>query len=305
MVLASSSNRNYFYHNNFEGGVQISAGSFNTWSRESEGNYWTNYNFTGRDLNGDGIGEEPYRMDDGNLDYFPLMGTYAEHSVISGSAVFRVAVISNSTISDMKYGIGMETGNKMISFNVAGTNGTKSFCRIMIPTSLMGPPFVVAGSIASLPASLLGSSNATNSYLYFSYPSEETVVSVVYSRELELYEKLLDEYTKLQTDLLGLNSTYQSMLVNYTVNYQALLSKFNVLLENFTSLQSNLLSLDSSLRQSLLNQSESTQNFRNLTYVFAALTAAFLMTTVYLSSRLYVYKKPKTYSDEEETFANS
>ena len=304
MVLASSSNRNYFFHNNIEDDVQVSAGSFNTWSRENEGNYWINYNHTGRDLNNDGIGDEPSRMDDGNLDYYPLMGTYAEHSVISGNAVFRIAVISNSTISGMKYGIGMETGNKMISFNVSGTNGTNSFCRIMIPTALMGPPFVVAGSTETISASVLASSNAMNSYLYFSYPSEETAGSIVYSRELELYEKLLSEYTKLQTDLLGLNSTYQSMLANHTLDYQTLLNKFNVLLENFTSLQSNFLSLDASLQQSLLNQSESTQNFRNLTYVFAALTAAFLITTVYLSSRLYAHKKPKTYSNEEETFVS-
>jgi parallel beta-helix repeat protein len=301
MVLASSSNRNYVFHNNIEDDVQVLAGSFNTWIRENEGNYWINYNRTGRDLNNDGIGDEPYRMDDANLDSFPLMGAYAEHSVISGSAVFRITVISNSTISRMKYGIGMETGNKMVNFNVVGIDGTESFCRIMIPTTLMGPPFLVAGSTGSIPVSLLASSNATNSYLYFSYPSEETAVSIVYSRELELYEKLLSDYTKLQTDLLGLNSTYQSMLANHTVDYQSILNKFNVLLGNFTSLQSNLLSLDASLRQSLLNQSESTQNFHNLTYIFAALTAAFLVTTVYLSSRLYLTKKPKTYFDEEET----
>jgi parallel beta-helix repeat protein len=163
MVLASSSNRNYVFHNNIEDDVQVLAGSFNTWIRENEGNYWINYNRTGRDLNNDGIGDEPYRMDDANLDSFPLMGAYAEHSVISGSAVFRITVISNSTISRMKYGIGMETGNKMVNFNVVGIDGTESFCRIMIPTTLMGPPFLVAGSTGSIPVTLLASSNATNS----------------------------------------------------------------------------------------------------------------------------------------------
>lgn len=301
MVLASTSSTNYFFHNNIEDDIQVLAGSFNTWSRENEGNYWINYNRTGRDMNHDGIGDEPYRIDASNLDYFPLMGVCTEHSVISGNTVFRITTISNSTISGMKYGIGTETGNKMINFNVAGIDGTESFCRITIPTTLMGPPFLVAGSTGSIPASLLASSNAANSYLYFGYPREETAMSIVYSRELELYEELLSEYTRLQTDLLGLNSTYQSMLANQSVDYQGLLNKFNVLLGNFTSLQSNLLSLDASLRQSLLNQSESTQNFRNLTYVFAALTAAFLVTTVYLSSRLYLTKKSKTYFDQEET----
>ena len=57
VFLASSSNRNYFYHNNFKDEVQISSGSYNTWSRGNEGNYWVSYNFTGQDVNGDGIGE--------------------------------------------------------------------------------------------------------------------------------------------------------------------------------------------------------------------------------------------------------
>jgi parallel beta-helix repeat protein len=304
VVLASTSNRNYFFHNNIEDDVQVSFGSYNTWSRENEGNYWINYNRTGRDMNNDGIGDEPYRMDDANLDNYPLMGTYTEHYVISGNAAFRIAIISNSTISGMKFEIGMETGNKIISFNVTGIDGAEGFCRIKIPNTLMGPPFVVTGSTVSVPVYLLASSNATNSSLYFSYPSEETAISVVYSRELELYEKLLDEYTKLETEMVGLNSTYQGVLANYTVDYQTLLNKFNILLANFTSLQNSFVSLDSSLRQSLQNQSESTQNFRNFTYVFAALTAAFLITTVYLSSRLYRSKKPKSYSNEEETFAN-
>ena len=305
VFLASSSNRNYFYHNNFKDEVQISNGSYNTWNRGNEGNYWASYNFTGRDVNDDGIGEEPYRLDDSNVDYYPLMGTYAEYGISFGNVTYLITIISGSAISDLRFEIDRETGNKIINFNVAQDNGTIWFCRIMIPTSLMGPPFKVASTAEVMSASLLSVSNATNSYLYFSYPSDQMTVSVIYSRELELYEELLDDYAKLKTSLLDLNSTYQSMLTNYTAGYQTLLSKFNALLENFTRLQNDLLSLDSSLRQSLSNQSESAQNSRNLAYVFAALTAAFLVTTVYLSSRLYAAKKPKNYLGEEEAQASS
>jgi len=305
VFLESSSNRNYFYHNNFKDEVQISNGSYNTWNRGNEGNYWASYNFTGRDVNDDGIGEEPYRLDDSNVDYYPLMGTYAEYGISFGNVTYLITIISGSAISDLRFEIDRETGNKIINFNVAQDNGTIWFCRIMIPTSLMGPPFKVASTAEVMSASLLSVSNATNSYLYFSYPSDQMTVSVIYSRELELYEELLDDYAKLKTSLLDLNSTYQSMLTNYTAGYQTLLSKFNALLENFTRLQNDLLSLDSSLRQSLSNQSESAQNSRNLAYVFAALTAAFLVTTVYLSSRLYAAKKPKNYLGEEEAQASS
>lgn len=305
VFLASSSNRNYFYHNNFKDEVQISNGSYNQWNRGNEGNYWASYNFTGRDVNGDGIGDESYRLDDSNVDNYPLMGTYAEYGVSFGNVTYLITIISNSAIADLRFEIDNKTGNKIINFNVAQGNGTIGFCRIMIPTSLMGPPFTVAGTAEVTSVSLLSVSNATNSYLYFSYPNDQMTVSVIYSRELELYEELLDDYTKLQTSLLDLNSTYQSMLANYTAGYQTLLSKFNALLENFTRLQNDLHSLDSSLQQSLSNQSESAQNSRNLAYVFAALTAAFLVTTVYLSSRLYVAKKPRNYLGEEEAQASS
>ena len=305
VFLESSSNRNYFYHNNFKDEVQISNGSYNTWNRGNEGNYWASYNFTGRDVNDDGIGEEPYRLDDSNVDYYPLMGTYAEYDISFRNVTYLITIISDSAISDLRFEIGRETGNKIIDFNVTKNSGMIGFCRIMIPTSLMGPPFKVASTTEAMSASLLSVSNATNSYLYFNYPSDQMTISVIYSRELELYEELLNDYAKLQTSMLDLNSTYQSMLTNYTAGYQTLLSKFNALLENFTRLHNDLLSLDSSLRQSLSNQSESAQNSRSLAYVFAALTAAFLVTTMYLSSRLYAAKKPKNYLGEEEAQASS
>jgi parallel beta-helix repeat protein len=301
VFLPQTSIRNYFYHNNFEDKVPVASDALNNWNRGNEGNYWANYNFTNRDLNGDGIGEGPYRIDERNLDYYPLMGAFSEYYINVGSMTHYITIISNSTVSDLRFEIGVETGNRIIDLNVTGENDTMGFCRIMFPTALMDRPYSVADSTGLIPASLLSTSNATNSYLYFSYPQKNMTISIFYSRELALYYELLDKYSELQTDLLNLNSTYQNLLANYTVGYQTLLNNFNALLQNISQLQNDLLLMNSSLQQNLSNQSDTAQNFRNLTYVFAALTAAFLITTVYLSSRLYAAKKSRNHDFEEET----
>ncbi|MCW4007174.1 MAG: right-handed parallel beta-helix repeat-containing protein [Candidatus Bathyarchaeota archaeon] len=78
-----ASNNNEFYRNDFaKNNLQVNNGcvengnltigvSINTWSRGSEGNFWSDYN--GTDFNGDGIGDTPYMIDANNKDYRPFM----------------------------------------------------------------------------------------------------------------------------------------------------------------------------------------------------------------------------------------
>jgi parallel beta-helix repeat protein len=73
----SPSNNNTIYHNNFVNNTyQVSSsGSMNVWDNGVEGNYWSDY--TGQDLNGDGIGDTPYTIDESNQDRYPLMAPCA------------------------------------------------------------------------------------------------------------------------------------------------------------------------------------------------------------------------------------
>jgi len=48
----------------------------NAWDNGFQGNYWSNY--TGKDNDGDGIGDTPHLIDENNQDNFPLMKVYAQ-----------------------------------------------------------------------------------------------------------------------------------------------------------------------------------------------------------------------------------
>ncbi|MEM0466055.1 MAG: NosD domain-containing protein [Candidatus Thermoplasmatota archaeon] len=75
-VLQSYSSSNLFYHNNFINNTRQVGGhntSYNIWDLGYPigGNYWSDY--TGVDANGDGIGDTPYYICEGNIDHYPLM----------------------------------------------------------------------------------------------------------------------------------------------------------------------------------------------------------------------------------------
>ena len=74
-VLRPSNNT--IYNNNFidnEKQVYVGVRCANSWDNGIEGNYWGNY--TGVDLNHDGIGDSWYQINENNTDHYPLMAPY-------------------------------------------------------------------------------------------------------------------------------------------------------------------------------------------------------------------------------------
>ena len=160
--------RNTIFHNRFErNDNQVSgstAGSY--FNSSSEGNYWSDYN--GTDANQDGIGDMSYVVSTDSMDYYPLMGAFRNFTA-SG---YDVQTISNSTISDFHF------NGTAISFDVLGENGTIGFCRICIPTALIGTDYRILVNRTEVPFHLLPISNSANSYLYFTYhhSTQEVVI---------------------------------------------------------------------------------------------------------------------------------
>jgi parallel beta-helix repeat protein len=87
---------NLFYRNNFiQNTMQVYTDSINSWNFTDEGNYWSDYE--GEDLDGDGIGEDPYPIIPG-YDYYPLMEPWSEHDI----------AVENITISDNEVYLGQQ-----------------------------------------------------------------------------------------------------------------------------------------------------------------------------------------------------
>jgi parallel beta-helix repeat protein len=170
-IYLESSSNNTFHHNNLINNtnqVVVELGYANNWDDSIEGNYWSNY--TGVDLNPDGIGDTEHVIDANNTDNYPLMGMFSDFKATSER---HVQTISNSTISDFQF------NGTAVSFNVSGGDGTVGFCRILIPTALMNATYKVVVNGTEVSYTLLPFSNSTHSYLYFTYSHSTQEVIII------------------------------------------------------------------------------------------------------------------------------
>jgi len=140
-----NSSNNAIYHNNFVNNAERagSMNSTNVWDGgyPSGGNYWSDY--AGVDLysglyqnetGSDGIGDTSHVIDANNTDRYPLMGPINFFKAGTwDKTTYYVDTVTNSTVSDFYF----NEDNKLISFNVTGTDDTVGFCRITIPNELL------------------------------------------------------------------------------------------------------------------------------------------------------------------------
>jgi parallel beta-helix repeat protein len=174
------SDNNSIFHNSMNNPTQTDAQySTNIWDDgyPSGGNRWSDHNGTDiysgpyQNVTGsDGLGDSGYTIDANNIDHYPLMGTYIS---FNASPEQTVQTISNSTISSFAF------NGTAISFNVTGQTGTIGFCRICIPTALMGNTYRVFVNNIEVTYTTLPFSNSTRKYLYFNYTHSTKEVLVI------------------------------------------------------------------------------------------------------------------------------
>jgi len=135
-LLLKESSNNLIYHNNFENNANQVDSDFsqNFWDDgyPSGGNYWSDH--LGADLDGDGICNAIYFINENNTDRYPLAAPiFAFKSGVWENMVYYVEIISNSTISDFNF----SSEDASLVFNVKSAEGNAVFCRVRIPKRIL------------------------------------------------------------------------------------------------------------------------------------------------------------------------
>jgi nitrous oxidase accessory protein len=166
-----------FALNNFINNTQqvVPRNTNNTWDYMDEGNFWSNY--TGADLNHDGIGDNPHVLDTNNKDNSPLKGMFSSFQTTFG---YQINSVSNSLISGFSFSLTDPTHATLI-FNISGNTGTYGFCRICIPKVLINGSYAVRvddGVITYPQVRELPCSGEIYTYLYINYTHSEHTIEI-------------------------------------------------------------------------------------------------------------------------------
>ncbi|MEM2614789.1 MAG: NosD domain-containing protein [Nitrososphaerota archaeon] len=182
---------NHIYNNNFiDNTLPVNADeSLNFWDNGyyNAGNYWSHLNISldfyrgimQNETGSDGIIDEPYKINENNIDTYPLIGVY---SILKISYTnFSVGIVTNCEIQSFIVTINRTI---MIKYIKSETSRVGRF-RLWIPHEILGPPYVVRINDQVIDYSVI-IENETLSILYF-YSTAETSEIIIIPENLRLY----------------------------------------------------------------------------------------------------------------------
>jgi len=314
IVLRESSN-NTVFHNSFLNNTWHSVStinSINSWDNSIEGNYWSDYK--GADDDHDAIGDTPYIINENNQDNHPTMGAFSDFTVIYEKETYHILTICNSTIYQFQFNETL----KMLNFNVIGINNTAGFCRIQFPEQLINRPYIVLVDDEQVNATLLPISNATHTFLYFTYDQntrEVKIISKPFYELMQKYNALLEKYNNLNLtyyQLLAsydlLNQTLKQLLVNYVqvlAKYSSLNQTLQHALTNYTNLLFDYNSLNQTYQKTLANHDKLILDHYLLNQTYEKLIVNYTALQANYNALLQqYYSSNSTYKRAELEYAN-
>jgi parallel beta-helix repeat protein len=185
----SSGSSNIICHNNFINNRMQVYNYYlgNIWDDgyPSGGNYWSDYN--GSDLyygpsqnvtGSDGIGDMPHYASFHVTDNYPLMGPINTFDIgIWTGKPYTVDIVSNLAVSAFQ----LNAAEKVIGFNVSGTDRITGFCRITIPNVIIQTMWLTNYTllINSESRTFRNWTDATNTYIYVDNVHPENQVIII------------------------------------------------------------------------------------------------------------------------------
>jgi parallel beta-helix repeat protein len=166
-LFSSHSNR-IFKNNLIENNEQVSPffSYQNSWDNGIEGNFWSDY--SGCDLDRNGLGDLPYSIQSADYDTYPLLGVFHVFNVELRGKEYNFTVITNSSVLDFSFYATNNTARLLIN----GSDETCGFCRISIPHNLIMPEIYVIidkGSKSLLFSNCSLRDDGFQRWIYFAY----------------------------------------------------------------------------------------------------------------------------------------
>jgi parallel beta-helix repeat protein len=180
-ILVEHSPNNRVFHNNLvenQRHAVVQESYDNLWDDgyPSGGNYWSNY--TGVDVNNDGIGEIPYPIDADNSDRYPLVGSFNTFDAgMWNDLQCFIDIISNSTVSKFQ----LNKTEKTISFNVTDPDYMLCFCRVTLPNIIIQDMWQGNYTVFVNGETWLFKNwaHTGNIYIYFTYQDSKHQVTII------------------------------------------------------------------------------------------------------------------------------
>jgi nitrous oxidase accessory protein len=201
------SNGTTVYHNNFvnnsrNADVGDAYPDAEAWDNGAEGNYWSN--FTGADVNVDGIIDAPYVLDARNRDNYPLAEPWSEartFPIIWDTVTYNVTTVSDFTVA----GCSFNQPSKYVGFSMTGPSNSTSPLNVTIPLSLMWGSFFIF--VDDVPQPFTINQNTTHAII-------QSTVLVNSTRHVKVFStEVVPEYNPTMLALFLLITTLSMLVV--------------------------------------------------------------------------------------------